>query len=563
VTGLNPTNPDDNRPTPDPRVPAPDVCVLRPLLDRRAHETPEKVFAKFADGRAWTYKVLRDITIRTAAALKALGVRQGDNVLSWLPNSAEALKVWFGLNYIGAVYVPVNLAYKGRLLQHVVHNSDARLTIAHGDLVGRLADIERGQLDVVVALGGAPAPLDGIDLHGVEALEGHGLPLKPLERPIQPWDTQSIIYTSGTTGPSKGVLSSYCHLYTMAGESFYFLNSDDRYMIVLPMFHVGGTLAVFAMLARGGSVAIVGAFDTKSIWQLVRATETTVLVLLGVMAHFLSKLPPGPEDRTHPVRKVIMVPVQDAATFAERFGVDVYTVFNMTEISSPIISGRNPVVDGSCGRKREGVDVRIVDENDVEAPADAVGELIVRTDRPWAMNHGYYKDAEATARAWRNGWFHTGDAFRVDRDGNYFFVDRLKDVIRRRGENISSFEVETEVCSHPAVREAAAVGIPSAVSEDDVLVAVSLTEGQSLDPLDLITSDPAHGLFRCATIRSHPSQPAEDADPESHEAPSAQRRRHARHLGSRSGRRPPTPGTTVCDETRTVTAELPLLPAAV
>ena len=190
---------------------------------------------------------------------------------------------------------------------------------------------------------------------------------------------------------------------------------------------------MFAMLARGGSIAVVDAFDTKSIWSLVRATETTVLVLLGVMAHFLSKQPPDPEDRQHPVRKVIMVPVQDAVAFSERFGVDVYTVFNMTEISSPIISGRNPPIDGSCGRKRDGVDVRLVDENDVEVPPDAVGELIVRTDRPWAMNYGYDKDAEATARAWRNGWFHTGDAFRVDRKGNYFFVDRLKDVIADEG----------------------------------------------------------------------------------------------------------------------------------
>jgi carnitine-CoA ligase len=475
-----------HRPKPGPSVPAAEVCVLRPLLDRRATETPDKVFAKFADGTFWTYRTMRDITMKTAAALQALGVRQGDHVLSWLPNGGDALRVWFGLNYIGAVYVPINLAYKGSLLQHVVRNSDARLMVAHGDLVGRLADIDRCKIETVVALGGTPIPLTGIELRGPDALDCVDVALKPLDRPIDPWDTQSIIYTSGTTGPSKGVMSSYCHLYTMAGESFYFLDTDDRYMIVLPLFHVGGTLAVFAMLARGGSVAIIEAFDTKSIWRLVRATETTVLVLLGVMAHFLSKQPAGPEDRGHPVRKVIMVPVQDAEAFSERFGVDVYTVFNMTEISSPIISGRNPSVNGSCGRKREGVDVRIVDENDLEVPPDTVGELIVRTDRPWAMNHGYYRDAEATARAWRNGWFHTGDAFRVDCDGNYFFVDRIKDVIRRRGENISSFEVETEVCTHPAVKEAAAVAVPSEVSEDEVLVAISLADGESLDPMELV-----------------------------------------------------------------------------
>lgn len=469
----------------DPRIPSPEICVLRPLLDRRANETPDKVFAKFADGIEWTYRQMHTRTTLAAAALQALGVRQGDHVLSWLPNGPDALRVWFGLNYLGAVYVPINTAYKGRLLEHVIENSDAKLIIAHGDLVPRLAEINLARLEKLVTLGTAPGSISGLHCFGPEALNGEGIELKPPDRTIAPWDTQTITYTSGTTGPSKGVLSSYLHLYTMAGESFYFLDAEDRYMIVLPLFNVGGTLAVYAMLARGGSIAVIEAFDTKSIWRLVRDTQTTVLVLLGVMAHFISKLPVGPGDRDHPLKKVIMVPLQDAPKFAERFGVDIYTVFNMTEISSPVISERNPAINGSCGKKRSGVEVRIVDQNDLEVSVGSVGELIVRTDRPWAMNHGYYKNPEATARAWRNGWFHTGDAFRVDGDGNYFFVDRLKDVIRRRGANVSSFEVETEVCCHPAIKEAAAVAVPSEFGEDDVLVAVSVAEGCELSPVEL------------------------------------------------------------------------------
>jgi crotonobetaine/carnitine-CoA ligase len=470
----------------DPRVPSPEICVLRNLVDQRAVTNADQVYAKFADGGEWTYRELREITRTAAAGLQALGVRQGDHVLSWLPNGRDALRVWFGLNYLGAVYVPINVAYRGRLLEHVIANSDARLMVAHGDLVGRLAEIHCASLEHVVAIGGSPQPPPGLELSAGEVLQGDSSRLRPPDLPIQPWDTQSIIYTSGTTGPSKGVLSSYLHLYTMAGESFYFLTERDRYMIVLPLFHVGGTLAVFAMLAKGGSIAVIEAFDTSSIWRLVRETKTTCLVLLGVMANFISSLPKGPGDRDHPLTKVIMVPVQDALAFSARFGVDVYTVFNMTEISSPIISDANPPVNGSCGRKREGVDVRIVDENDLEVAPGEIGELIVRTDRPWAMNHGYYKNPEATAAAWRNGWFHTGDAFRVDPDGNYFFVDRLKDVIRRRGENISSFEVETEVSTHPAIKEAAAVAVPSDLSEDEVLVAVSLAEGQTLEPQALV-----------------------------------------------------------------------------
>jgi crotonobetaine/carnitine-CoA ligase len=182
-----------------------------------------------------------------------------------------------------------------------------------------------------------------------------------------------------------------------------------------------------------------------------------------------------------------MVPLcEDAAAFSRRFGCDIYTVFNMTEVSTPILSGKNPSPLGTCGTPRPGVEVRIVDENDCEVAPGTVGELIVRTDAPWTMNHGYFRNPEATARAWRNGWFHTGDAFRADADGHYFFVDRIKDAIRRRGENISSFEVETEVCAHPAVKEAAAVAVPSEHAEDEVLVAVSLVEGASLDPAELI-----------------------------------------------------------------------------
>jgi crotonobetaine/carnitine-CoA ligase len=470
----------------DPRVPAPEDCVLRPLLERRAAETPDKVFLRFADGGEWTYRQTLDIARRTASGLRVLGVKQGEHVLSWLPNGPDAIRVWFGLNLLGAVYVPINLAYKGRLLAHVVENSDARLIVGHAELLPRLADIDRAQLRRAAVLGGA-ATVPGLEIHPAAALAPTAIDALALERPIAPWDTQTIIYTSGTTGPSKGVLSSYLQLYTMGTSSFPFIGADDRYLVNLPLFHVGGTAPVYTMLARGGSLAIVESFDTTSFWRVVRETKTTVVVLLGVMAPFLIKQPPGPQDRDHGLRAAIMVPLsEDTEAFSRRFGCDIYTVFNMTEVSAPLVSGRNPTALGSAGRPRDGVEVRIVDDNDCEVAPGETGELIVRTDRPWAMNHGYYKNPEATARAWRNGWFHTGDAFRVDANGDYFFVDRMKDAIRRRGENISSFEVETEVCAHPAVKEAAAVAVASELSEDEVLVAVSLAEGAALDPAELI-----------------------------------------------------------------------------
>jgi crotonobetaine/carnitine-CoA ligase len=241
------------------------------------------------------------------------------------------------------------------------------------------------------------------------------------------------------------------------------------------------------MLVKGGSIALVESFDTASFWDTARATGTTCLTLLGAMVPFLMKAPPTPRDRDHPLTKVVLVPLSDdSQAFARRFGVDVYTTFNMTETAWPLVSERNPTVRGTCGRPRDGIEARIVDDNDCELPVGETGELILRADVPWSMNHGYHNNPEATARAWRNGWFHTGDAFRRDGEGNFFFVDRLKDAIRRRGENISSFEVEAVLGMHTAVREVAVVGVPSEFGEDDVLAVVAPVAGHTIDPVELI-----------------------------------------------------------------------------
>lgn len=470
----------------DPRMPKPEDCIQRYMLERWTATQSDKTFAIFADGAKWTYARTKDIAVGTANALRALGVRQGDRVLVWLPNSADCLRVWFGLNYLGAVFVPINLAYKGNLLEHVVGLSEARLAIVHADLQKRLNDIDCKTLREAVVIGGDAGPIDGLVVHPADALEPVDLSPVELERDIAPWDLQSVIFTSGTTGPSKGVLSSYVHLYHMAASAP-FLDADDRYMINLPMFHSGGVMPVTAMLVHGGSIAMVDAFDTDTFWSTIRERGITTSILLGVMGGFLLKRPPSPDDRNHTLRTCTYVPLNDTAPqFHARFGTDIHTHFNMTEISMPIVSEPNPTALGSAGRPRDGVDVRIVDENDCEVPVGEVGEMVVRTDCPWAMNHGYAGAPEATAAAWRNGWFHTGDGFRRDAEGNFFFVDRLKDAIRRRGENISSFEVESEILSYPSVREAAAVAVKSEVAEDEVMVVLALKPGEAFDPADLI-----------------------------------------------------------------------------
>ncbi|WP_017672759.1 AMP-binding protein [Blastomonas sp. AAP53] len=467
----------------DPRIPNRDECVLRYLLDRWADERSSKAHVVFADGTEWSFADVHARVRAKAAGLRQLGVRQGDRVAVWLPNGPDALIAFYAINYLGAVFVPFNTAYRGALLEHVLVNSAARLLLVHPDLVARLNGVELGQLEQLVITTSNPvenAPLPSVRFDDVEGDPADDL---PLERAIEPWDIQSIIYTSGTTGPSKGVLSSYLHMFSNAGpESWPMVGEDDRYMCVAPIFHIGGMGPPFVMLARGASVALIDNFSTDEFWSVAKRTGATVVFLLGVMATFLLKAQPSPQDRDHCVRKAFMVPLTgDAAAFNERFGIDIYTIFNMTEVSSPVVSEANPVKIGTCGKVRPGVEVRLVDRNDCEVAVGEIGEMLVRTDRPWAMNSGYNANPEATAEAWRNGWFHTGDAFRRDDEGYFYFVDRVKDAIRRRGENISSFEVEAEVCRHPDVREAAAIAVPSEYSEDEVMVVVAPVPGRSID----------------------------------------------------------------------------------
>lgn len=473
-------------------VPSRDECVLRDVLDKHASRTPDSIFAVTPEGQQVTYAQIHQDVRALARGLQDIGISQGEHVVVWMPNTIDTIRVWFAINYIGAVYVPINTAYRGGILEHVIANSAAEVMIVHPELAERLVDIDRARLQTLVVAGDSPVKVEGFVQHRLEALASTEDPL-PLVRDVEPWDTQSIIYTSGTTGPSKGVLSSYSHLYTMGHglcasvDNDPFLDQASRFMVNLPLFHVGGTCPVYTMLTMGGSVSLLSEFSTDTFWTHIETTQTTAVILLGAMVNFIMNQPVTPGEQETPLEHVIIVPfVDDSIAFGPRFGVTSHTAFNMSEVSCPLVAEENPTLPHTCGTPRQGVQVRLVDANDCEVERGAIGELIVRTDRPWALNHGYYGNPEATSEAWRNGWFHTGDAFRQDDAGNFFFVDRFKDAIRRRGENVSSFEVESEVLAHPAVAEAAAVAVPSELSEDEILVAVSLVEGQSLEWEDLV-----------------------------------------------------------------------------
>ena len=473
--------------TTDPRIPNRDVCVTRYVLERCARETPDKVFAVFQDGEEWTYTALLERVRVLAGGLASEGIARGDHVAVWMFDSKEAILTFMAVNYLGAVFVPLNTAFKGGVLEHVLAVSGARHLVAHGQLIDRLEGINVAKVARIIHVGASnnSQVLEQLEFDELTAARAEP---PELDTPIEPWDTQSIIFTSGTTGPSKGVLSSYLHIFTNAGpETWHFVTGEDRFLINMPIFHIGGMGVIFVMLCRGGSIAMMDGFDTEKFWPFVRESQTTAFFLLGVMTTFLLKQPPAPNDKEHNVRVAFMVPLTETCIeFHARFDIDVYTIFNMTEISSPIVSEPNPVKRGTCGKKRNGVDVRLVDKNDCEVALGEIGEMVVRTDRPWGMNSGYYKNPEATAEAWRNGWFHTGDCFRQDEEGYFYFVDRMKDAMRRRGENISSFEVEAEVVAFSAVREAAAYAVPSELGEDDVMIAVAPVAGHNIDHKELM-----------------------------------------------------------------------------
>jgi carnitine-CoA ligase len=432
-----------------------ETCVLRYALERHARTKPDAIFAAFEGGERWTFAELLAQVASLAGNLYTLGVRQGDHVVLVLPTSPLALRVMFAINYLGAVHVAVNPALKGSSLEHVLANAGAAVAVVHDSVLDRVLAAAPAPLTTVVRSSDEPAPADSrITIRGVSTLVKPSSPPPAPSRPIEPFDTQSIIYSSGTTGRSKGVLSSYMHAYSCVGpDAWNCFTPDDRQLLHMPIFHIGGAFIATVSLCVGSSIGEVSHFRTEAFWDQIRELEITSAFLLGAMATFLLKQPPSPKDREHGLRMVFIVPFgQGGRPFRERFGVDVYTLFNMTEICTPLISHANPANDNICGRPRAGVEVRLVDEHDRVVADGQVGQLILRTEAPWAMNHGYNANPQATADAWRNGWFHTGDAFIRDVDGDYRFVDRLKDAIRRRDENISSYEIEVELATRPFAR---------------------------------------------------------------------------------------------------------------
>jgi crotonobetaine/carnitine-CoA ligase len=456
------------------------VCLAPHAVSRWANDTPDAVALERIDGDHLTYAQLDAESRDWATAFERLGVREGSHVATLLPNTLDSHRALLGLAWLRAVEVPLNTAYVGRMLSYTIDHSDATVLVTTTEFAARVEDVraDTPRLEVVVIVDGA----DFVgDRHGEGARDWPG----PEYR-----DIHSLMFTSGTTGQSKAVITPWAVMY-----QFWSWVPDDTLVpgegvyCTMPMFHNSGRSAFNYAMVSGARFVTRDRFSATNFWSDVRATDCRTAALIGPMTALLYSAPPQPDDADNPLRNVLLGPmIPEIDDFERRFGVRTATCYGQTEVGIPVATGWDHGPWANCGRARRDYpwpDAVVVNEYDEPVPEGVVGELVVRSAEPWALNVGYYKMPEQTVAAWRNGWFHTGDAFRVE-DGWYYFVDRLRDAIRRRGENISSFEVESFVVEHEDVLECAAIGVPAVHGEDDVLVAVIVRDPASFDAAALV-----------------------------------------------------------------------------
>ncbi len=449
-------------------------------------------------GASRTLADLDDKASRWASALGALDVAPGECVATLLSTSIAGVEAWFGINYAGAVDVSVHTDYQGAMLTHVLATCGCRVLVVDEELTPRLVGLQWGELDRLehIIVLGRSVDLDAIrsevagtvHVHDSGVVSAASTGQGPAARSAG--DEASILFTSGTTGRPKGVLVTYTQLIATTDGCWPLdeFGPDDVYYAPVPLHHISGKLAVLTALLTGGRVLLRPQFKTGQFFEDVRAHNVSAVCLVGAMAAFLMAQEPHANDPETTLDKVLLLPLPPyLKAFQDRFGVKVCTIYNQTETSVPIHSnGWVRDRHEGCGTVRDGYECRIVDADDHPVPVGEVGELVVRATEPWAMMRGYLGLPDKTVEAWRNLWYHTGDAFRMDESGCLFFVDRMNDVIRRRGENISSYELESAVARHPAVSECAAIPIRSEWTEDEVKVVLVTLPGTELEPEELL-----------------------------------------------------------------------------
>ncbi|MGY1641981.1 AMP-binding protein [Geodermatophilus sp. SYSU D00703] len=472
--------------------------VLPDVLRTRAQESADRPFLRFVEGPSVTYAETYARACSIGNGLVAAGVEHGECVVIMADNSLDSICTWLGIHLAGAVEVAINPAYRGQSLTHALQNSQARTMFVEEAHLSRLAEVRDTltHLQTVVVFGSSavdrPA-LPGIDVVAFEDVLGDGG--RAPDRPVRPHHIASVVYTSGTTGPSKGVMMPHAQvaLFARLGVEGAAMTEDDVHFCFIPLFHVAGKfMAILGSMITGGTVVIDTRFSAETWLARVREYGATLSHVHGPLVEMLHKQPERPDDVDNPVTRIIAspFPAKIALDFERRFGLRGIETWGMTEVTVPVWQPiAEPLRLGCCGRVREEhFDLRIVDpDTDEEVESGRTGEIVVRPRAPWTIMAGYLRNPEATLQAWRNLWFHTGDLGYVDDEGYLYFVDRAKERIRRRAENISSYDIEAAALTHPQVKECAAVGVPSEFDgDDDIQLYVIPADGAELTPEALL-----------------------------------------------------------------------------
>jgi carnitine-CoA ligase len=453
------------------------------MLEARAKETPEHVFGIYQDERI-TCSTLHKRVNQLAGGLSNLGVGPGNRVAVMLGNHPDHITTFLALARLGAVWVPINVNLRGASLGHIVETSAPDAVIVDAEFRSQLQPLLGNRRIASVIVRDRSPSVDVIDFSGVSKSR-----ISPLSTIAAMDDTRAVFFTSGTTGPPKGAFVTERMLRTCAigAGTAADVQAADVFLLWEPIYHTSGAQMVVLALMKPVTLAVVRRFSASQFWSQVRAYGVTKMHYLGGVLDILLKQPPQPDDRRHSVRIAFGAgcTVQSWRAFQERFGIEIREVYGLTEGSCFTTVNTSGKI-GSIGKPYPYLDVKIVDGQGNPAPTGAAGEIVMRGRQPGLIMKGYLANPEATAAAVKDGWLYTGDLGRCDADGDFYYVGRRKDSIRRRGENVSAWEVERVLNSHPDIQESAVVGVDAEVGEQDIKAFVLCRPGIAVDPMALI-----------------------------------------------------------------------------
>jgi carnitine-CoA ligase len=486
--------------------------TLRDLLTEQAALRPDHVFLVHEDlegtSTELTYRSFLDLVDRTAVVLAARGVGPGAKVTVHLANSPEIVAVWFALASLGAVMVPSNTANTAAELDHVVRFSDSGTVVTSPDYADRFAAFAGDpEIDLLLCREDGTRPPAGFTAVGELVARADPSALELPE--VVADDVVELLFTSGTTAKAKAVMLTHANC-LHAGERCakgLLLDQRVRYLTSLPVFHVNAqATSVLSALTVGGTVILLEQFSASRYLDQVRQHEATAMSIVATQVRTLLAQSASPSDADHGLERVfyaINVTDEEKDAFEQRFGVSLINGYGLSEAMTLITLA--PVFGEkrwpSVGRPAHDREVRLLDPDGHEVPVGEVGEIVVRGTPGRTIMRGYYKDDRATSETIRDGWLHTGDLGRFDRFGHLYFFDRLKDVIKRAGENVSAVEVESVLLEHPDIEEAAVIGVPDPVRDEAVKAFVVLREGAELDAAAVVEYCSGHlARFKVPTI---------------------------------------------------------------